>query len=234
MSEWDNLIADLTREHPATVHTDNGDKYTTVDGLLEQLRDEMFGGTNRGGAASARARLPFNAGAVDLYQLIDRQVSEVWGAAFKSVPGGERTEALLTQWAALVGRSRIVSVSSPRKIDGLVEWVPESMLSYELASLWKSKIENLFDPPRTAEIKAACIQCGATESFRMVDGERQKTTALVFIRDRATGESTEARCLECGASWLPDQYLYLVRMIAASETPKSLTQTISEKLSLSS
>lgn len=227
MAEFDDLVAKLSRTHAVSYSTDDGTKYTTNDGLLQQLRDEMFGSNDKGAAAGNKTKLPFNAPATDLYQLIDRQISEVWAAAFKRVPGIETTEALLTEWAAWAGEHRQVIYSSPetlheqnergQDVDRVI-WTKAEVSAINLLRRWVRAIEELFNPPRQAEIIAACILCGEREVWRPRDGQMVKQTALIFIRDRETGDSTEARCQACGATWVPSQFRYLAEKITENET----------------
>lgn len=220
MSEYDELLARLSRQHPVTIHTDDGPRFIKVHGLLQQLRDEVFGTTSNGDGAGGKHKLPLNAPALDLYELIDRQISEVWSAAFSRPPGVEPSERLLTEWAAYIGQETIVRYSTPETIRRPLEaviWTLNECTALNLLRRWVRSIDELFNPPRTAEIKAACIQCGEREVWRPRDGEMVPQTALVFVRDRETGESTEARCQSCGASWPPTMFMYLAEKIGENE-----------------
>lgn len=234
MSEYDDLVEKLTRAHDVHYQSDNGTETITLPGLLEQLREEVLGGTNRGGAAGSKTRLPMNAPAADLYALIDRQISEVWAKAFQRIPNADGPETLLATWSALVDESQYVIYSTPEtrqyyddrgKLCDRVIWIRNEAAAINLLRRWVRSIEDLFDPPRQAPIIAACIQCGQREVWRDSDGQKTKQTALVFVRDRETGESTEAKCQSCGESWMPDQFGYLAKAIASNEkrlrdTPK--------------
>lgn len=225
--KFDTLVQKLTREHLVHVHTDEGSKFVTTDGLLTQLRAEVIGSSDSGAVSGNKMRLPFNAPAVDLYQLIDRQVAEVWAAAFNRVPNSDRTERLLAEWAAFVDADMIVTYSTPETIThpdstfgwprDEVLWNPHETKAIYLLARWVRSIEDLFDPPRVADIMAACILCGAREVHRPQDGAVVRQAALQFVRDRVSGDSTEARCLSCGASWLPSQFKYLAEKIAENE-----------------
>lgn len=222
MTDFYNLVERLTRQHRVAVTTDNGVVFATEDGLLQQLRESVFGDNGTNSHTSSKARLPMNAPAVDLLTLIDRQVAEVWAATTKRAPGIDRTEKLLTEWAGVVNRDSIVTVSSPEGIkdaDGLeqVIWTRAEYLPEALLQRWAQSILDLFDPPRTAEILAACINCGEREVWRTKDGSPVKQSAMVFVRDRVSGDSTEARCQVCGTSWTPDQFGFLAGAIAENE-----------------
>lgn len=222
MTDFYNLVERLTRQHRVAVTTDNGVVFATEDGLLQQLRESVFGDNGTNSHTSSKARLPMNAPAVDLLTLIDRQVAEVWAKVTGRVPGVERTEKLLTEWASAVKADSIVTVSSPEGIrdsEGIesVIWTRAEYLPEALLERWVQSILDLFDPPRTAEILAACINCGEREVWRTKDGENTKQSAMVFVRDRMTGDSTEARCQVCGTSWTPDQFGFLAGAIAENE-----------------
>lgn len=209
MSDFYNLVERLTREHRVAVTTDNGVVFATEDGLLQQLRDAVFGDGGKNGGTSNKAKLPMNAPALDLLTLLDRQVAEVWAATTGRVPGTERTETLLVQWAGTVRPEMLAVISSPETVGGKVIWTKAEFAPQALLEKWERQILDLFDPPRTAEIFGPCVSCGESEVWRTSDGEPVRKTAMVFVRDRITGDSTEARCQVCGVSWLPSQFLFL-------------------------
>jgi hypothetical protein len=183
----------------------------------------MFGGSNRGGAPTVKARLTINAGAFDLYTLIDRQAAEQWAAVTGRIPGLETTEAMMSRWAAAMQDVSPVTVTLPDTIDGpngrkVVVW--DRIIhttAHNLAAGWVRQIEELLNPLPTGEIIAACIQCGVREVWRTVDGESIKSPAMMFIRDRVTGDSTEARCQACGTVWWPFQFKFLAEQIGINE-----------------
>ena len=219
---FNDLVECLTTEHHVTVNTDDGSKITTEDGLIQQLRDAMFGGNDRGAATANKTKLPLNAPAMDLYQLIDRQIAEVWGAVSNKIPGTDKMEALLARWASHVTEDSMVEFSTPETIREAdrdrVIWIRNETNALKLLRRWATQIEELFDPPRTADILAACIRCGEREVWRQKDGENVTVSALVFVRNRETGDTTEARCQACGESWWPYQFLYLAEAIKRNES----------------
>lgn len=217
MSDFYNLVERLTRTHKVVVNTDNGIVFATEDGLLQQLRDAVFGDGGKNGGTSNKSKLPMNAPALDLLTLLDRQVAEVWAAVTGKVPNAARTETLLVEWAAASRPETLVVISTPEMSAGGVIWTKAEYTPQVLMERWERQILELFDPPRTAEILAACISCGVREMWRDKEGESAKTSALVFVRDRFTGDSTEARCLSCGVSWMPSQFKYLAEAISENE-----------------
>src|SRR3546814_2641202 len=48
----------LTREHKTVAHTIDGPEFHTRAGLLEQLRDAVFGGMESTGGSSMKSKLP--------------------------------------------------------------------------------------------------------------------------------------------------------------------------------
>lgn len=227
MAEYDDLVKQLTKPHHVTYQTDEGTKAIEVPGLLEQLREEIFGGSERGAASGNKTKLPLNAPAADLYALIDRQIAEVWAAVFNRVPNADRPEELLVPWSAYVNEHSVVVISTPETIRyadptygwerETVNWNPRDVKAIDLLRQWVRAIEELFNPPKTAEIFAACISCGVREVHRIQDGRMVRQTALQFVRDRETGDSTSARCQACGVTWLPSQFYYLAEKIAENE-----------------
>ena len=218
----------LTSTHKKTIHTVDGVEIHERIGLIEQLRDAVFGGMEQTGGSSLKAKLPVSEAAVDLYQLIDNQISEAWVSEHKRVPGTDRPERLLTEWATIVQDETIVVVTHPeqymrwdeaRKCD--MPYVIHAREEYKpdtLVKRWVSLIEDFLDPARTAPIKAPCLQCGASKVGRRKDGEDTVTDALVFRRDRDTGETLDARCLNCGAMWAPNQFEFLIQALGLEDT----------------
>jgi hypothetical protein len=225
---FDVLVERLTRAHEVPIHND--DEGTTVasrDGLLQQLREAVFGSSDRGATAANKAKLPMNAAALDLYTLIDRQVAEVWGAAFSRVPGAEKPEALVAQWSAHVDPFAIVRYSTPETVRRWsdkfredvehVVWTLNEASPYNLLARWHRAISELFDPPRLITNPAACVSCGARSSYRRLDGQTVKSTALVIEVDRMTNRPKEVRCLACEASWGPALFEWLNQAITENE-----------------
>lgn len=195
-------VEQLVHDHKKAVSTIDGVEFHTAPGLLAQLRDAVFGGGVRDGAGSGgKAKLPIQAAALDLYMLIDRQITELWVDAFNRVPNADRPEQLLSEWAAWADEDRIVTVAG------------RDLYATDAVSGWVRAIEDYFNPPRLAEISAPCIACGERYVHRAVDGDTVRSSALVFRRDRDSGETLDARCEACGNVWLPAQFKYLAEQI---------------------
>lgn len=203
-------VEQLTRDHKKAVTTDDGIEFHSVPSLLSQLRDAVFGGMERGnGSATGGSRMLIDPAALDLYQEIDRDITEAWVAAFERVPNADRPEALLSEWSAWADDETVVTI---RGRDAYASgWV----------SFWVSRIEQFFDPPRNAEIQAPCVQCGQEWVYRDEGDQQRRDTALRFIRERGTGVTLRAECAACGTQWSPAQFGHLAEAIGIDVAEKT-------------
>lgn len=191
---WDTLVERLTRTHKVAIMRDDGSKVVaTEDGLIKQLRDSIVTGNVKTGASGNKARLPFNAPAFDLLELIRHEANTAWiEASGGRASDPDAVETIIALWAAAVGDD-----------------------SESLLRSWEQRIMDLLVPASTAEIDAPCVSCGVRDVESVRDGEAVFVRALRFVRDRITNNTTEARCVACGERWTPDQFLWLGRAIAA-------------------
>ena len=85
--EW--VYVDPLADGPAEKH---------VPALIGMLRDAVFGGMEHsGGAGGFQARLPISAGALDLFEAIDMEITETWAELFPGkIPNADRAERNLT------------------------------------------------------------------------------------------------------------------------------------------
>lgn len=218
----------LTRDHKTAAQIEDSIEFHEHPALLEMLRDAVFGGMEHGGGSGSKARLPISEGALDLYQLIDHQIAEVWAATFNRVPSADKPEALLTEWGSRADADDVFVVTRPEQHErdgrAYVIRVRAEYTAESLAARWVEQIQEFFDPPRRADINAACFVCGERWVHRNRDGEQVQNAALTFRRDRATGETIGAECLACGTQWLPSQFMYLAQQIAVSEADGSIDE----------
>lgn len=195
----------LVSEHKKAINTADGIEFHSVPSLISQLREAVYGGSVADGAGGASAaKLPIQAAALDVYMLIDRQVTAAWVAVFNRVPSADRIETLLIEWAAQANAETIVDV------DGRSVYAPEAVAS------WVGRIEDYLNPPRLAPIDLPCPSCGERYQHRNVDGEEKRSGVLFFRRDRATGETVDARCESCGVVWLPSQFMFFLTALNAA------------------
>lgn len=231
----------LTREHKTVAHTDEGIEFHTQPALLHSLREAIFGGMEgTGGGSAFGSKEPISPAALDLYQLIDRQITEAWSQAHDhAIPGTDKPETLAALWAAKVQADQLVTVTHPEQNerDGhlFVVHVRAEYQADQLAARWVNQIKEFFDPPKHAEITEPCPRCEERWVHRTKDGQQVRSSALTFIRDRKTGETLSADCLACGASWAPRQFDWLSKALeidvvelAAEKTTPDPTVRISE------
>jgi len=197
--------------------------------LLAELREAVFGGMEKtGGTSGFKARLPISDGAHDLYEQIDHEITETWCHLFPNhVPGIETPEQLLAQVVAIAADDEQATITvTEQHIDhpGTLNehwWVERRLEPFTILHLlrrWVHLINSFFNPERTREIAAPCIQCGKEWEWKLVDGESRRTRVFVFIQDDH-GTTTEARCLACGVSWRPDRFAFLAASLGAA-TPQ--------------
>lgn len=224
MSIQDDFLT-LTQPHPVMWEDPETGAMETREeqGLITQLHDAVFGGMeSTGGMSGFKAKLPISAGALDLYEQIDQEIAETWGWLFPDqIPGVVKLERLLSQVAAVATPDDQVTITeATQRIDHpgtryehwWVERTPKTFTVAKLFQRWVQQIRDFFDPPRTAEIQAPCLQCDEEWAWKNVSGENVKYRVLVFIRNE-NGDSIEARCLSCGASWRRDQFQFLLEAL---------------------
>lgn len=226
----DSSIELLTREHKTAAHTVDGLEFHTRPPLLLLLREAIFGGMESTGGSSMKAKLPISEGALDLYELIDRQIAEAWAQSNTVPPNADKPEALAAQWSALVDPDAIITVTHPEQHDRWddakertvtnVIHIRTEYTAEQLAARWVTMIEEFFDPPRSAEIPVPCVICGERYVQRRKDGETGQSSAMVFIRDRHTGDTIRAECQHCGRAWAPDQFDWLAGALGINVAEK--------------
>lgn len=222
-----DLVEQLTAPHKKTV----GEVTQTVDGLLQQLRGAIFLGLETGGAGAAfGSRLPLDASSADLLDEIDRQAAEVLVAvSHMPVPYGT-TESYVRLWAGQTTEQKLFTVTVRQTVDnpekvwaethGPTVFSAQAQYSaYQLVSLWVERIEDLFNPPSTREIRANCPACDARYVFKVKDGQHVRSAALNFVRDK-DGNTLAAKCSACTVSWAPPQFEWLARHIGANPLPE--------------
>lgn len=210
----------LVRDHKKAAATSDGIEIGVAPPLLEQLRDAIFAGMEKGGSSgSFGSRVPIDPAALELYEQIDREITAVWVAAFHRVPSIDRVEALLGEWAAWADDETLVPVGG------------REVYAVDAVRGWVTLIEDFFDSLRPSEIHAPCVQCGADYVYRHVDGENRKIAALRFNRDRATGATLSASCSECGAKWLPHQFEILAKALGIDVEAKKAAFFEKEEMS---
>lgn len=226
-----DLVQRLTAPHQKTI----GEHTQTVDGLLQQLREAIFVGMETGGTGSAfGSRMPLDASSADLLEEIDRQAAEVLAAVQPHTPTPlGTTEAYVRLWAGQTTEGKLFTVTvrqavpnayrvvkdaieaGAKKIPPTVESVRKQYSAYQLAASWAERIDDLFNPPSTREIKAPCPSCDAEYVHRVKDGQHLRSAALNFVRDRQM-RTVAAKCSNCPAQWVPSQFDWLAGALGIS------------------
>jgi len=109
--------------------------------------------------------------------------------------------------------------STPERLHLLVErkWRPQDVRGVgqicAAVKSWTMSVAGLLEPDRVKEIRCACPSCGTRYVYRQSDGERVRRPALQLVAEKG------CTCLSCGASWQPDQYLWLVRLLGGALPP---------------
>jgi hypothetical protein len=216
------LVDRLTRPTPQVIDTDDGLKRVKQDGLLQQLRQAVFSGLEgTGGSSAFGSKPPLDAGAADLLNLIDTQAATVLRAVDpKPTPMGE-TEVYVRLWAAQARDDQMFRIGIPAtSISGEVFSELLDITAYRLVTLWVTKIEAFFDPPALGEITAPCPECGVERITRIIDGTPVHPWALNLRRDRRTGNTIDAVCLNCGREWQRTDLMRLAALVGAKPLPE--------------
>jgi len=201
----------------------------TVHALIPALREAVFGGMeSTGGSAGFHAKMPIDAGALDLYQAIDQEVAEAWSALFSQVPSAERMEDLIQQvvWLSRKGPTLqllpITIATQHVESPGTKSerwWVERKPVEFTVEALlrrWVKQVYEFFNPPRRREITAPCVECGEEWGWKLDSGEHRPYRVFVFEQDE-NGNTLGAHCLSCGKVWFMAQMEELATRIALAE-----------------
>jgi len=220
-----HLIDLLTVETPVFFKRDAGLELHQKQGLLQQLREAIFGGMEGGGSSAGYgSRPPIDASAVDLLEEITTQATQALAAVSPGPTPYGHAESYVRLWAGQTDETQLFTVTAPATGDnGVIFDERFEMNAYALAKKWVAKIEGFFNPPVSAEICAPCPKedCGARYVYRTAGGETTQSSALKMLRDRDTGDTLEARCSSCGATWGRGELTRLGELISAGSKENS-------------
>ena len=194
-SEFQGAINEFIEPVP-TLH--NG-QLLHAPSLYMQLFDAVGGDqAQTGNGGGGKSKPPIWTDALVLLQDIDLMVS-VWQPGYKGVP-------------ATIARLRHMSEQAWRPQDvKLIEKMTNVIQS------WAIDIARLFNPVHVKHVSAPCPNCNATHTYRRDNtGENVRTPALELIT------STGCTCLVCKATWTPDKYLFLCKLLGF-ELPAGVT-----------
>lgn len=223
-----SALARLTTVHTITIHRDPplDDLTATAAPLLEQLREAIFGEDGRnGGSGESRARLPLSAPALDLYDMIDEWVTELWRQRFQRVPGAEHPEHLLAEWADGLAPEQAIFYTVKSTIATTRGTRVETELTHSTVAEFiediAERIIALLERP-TVQVPVAgpcpAPGCWATTITRYEDGQPlAPTPTLVFTREQRSGETLEVSCQSCSTSWDRAQFREFAEALAMTE-----------------
>lgn len=154
-----------------------------------QLRDAVTGEQlNTGGGGGGKSRPPMWVDSWDLMNEID-QTLEAWQPAFDGVP-------------ATVGRLRCILARKWRPMDcRSIEQITTAIQA------WVMQIDELLNPPRRWTLASPCPSCNTTTVYRRDGGgEMVRQPALQIT-------PTGCVCVKCRASWAPEYFTHLARVL---------------------
>lgn len=160
--------------------------------LLIQLREAVVGGIGKhAGSSAARERLPFDAGALRLFDDIVKQVNAWYLTTPKPVEERHLEDRLRDWYQDFENRRRAGRVSEAAEADAI-----------RIVEGWQRSIEAMFDPPVRLELTTECPLCGERFAHDKATGDR--VTAIIIeyrnigaeTLDKATG-----LCRFCAAVW---------------------------------
>jgi hypothetical protein len=160
--------------------------------LLLQLRDAIAGGIGKhAGSSAARERIPFDAGALELFDQIAGQIN----AWYRPLPNAREERHIhdrLNDW--------YLHFENQRRA-GKIELETDRITTH-LVEQWARQIEGMFDPPQTIEITAACPTCGARYAHDPKTGD-QKTAVVIEYRElgEVTLDHATGLCRFCETVW---------------------------------
>jgi len=217
------VIETLTAEHADWIDTDTGKQLHKRDGLLQQLREAVFGGMGGNGGSQFGSKLPMDAAAHDLLEEITVQATEALASvSHRPTPYGH-AEDYVSSWASQTDENKIVTVSVKRTAE-YDPYNPARPLVYRqliestgkaLAESWVHRIEEYYAPIKALPIVAPCPSCGERYVYRQVDGHTVQADALNFLRDKMSGEINRAECSACAAYWPPTKFRWLAAAVGA-------------------
>lgn len=214
---FNHLIDLLTLDTPTYMRRDAGMELHTKQGLLEQLREAIFGGMEGGGSSAGYgSRPPIDASAVDLLDEITKQASQALAAVSNLPTPYGHAESYVRLWAGQADDTHLYAVTAMATTDkGVVFEERFEMTGYALARRWVDRVEGFFNPPVPAEITAPCPKCHQRYVYRIKEGVEIRSSALNMLRDRETGNTIEARCSNCGVVWAREDLEALAALVGA-------------------
>lgn len=176
---FQDVVDELTQDHPRTVPHSDGTVTGREPGLLVLLERAIASDTGRGSASGGGSTpsAPIDPGALVLWDTIQKVVGEWWPGA--GDPGQKDTPL-------------------PRRLRSWAREVPLEKRGYllEMCLHWRGEIRNLLEPPKQVPLRGwACLQCGEEWAWVPRGGEIVRVYALLTHLEE-TPVRTE--CRNCG------------------------------------
>lgn len=165
------------------------------DSLLNQISATGHGGEigkSRGGAN----RLPVSAAKLDAWLEIQASASDLHDRAVM------HTRPTVEQYVR-----RIAELAHGWSDPQAVLWVVDHL------RVWREMILGVLEPPRRVSIAAACPTCRARMVLVAEPGTRDRVQVDALQVTMEDGRPTAASCMACRASWAPQQFEFLGRLI---------------------
>lgn len=195
--DLDDNVHRLTRPHMLKLERDNITEYITVNSLLDQLREAVYPGAEKGNNTGGRpAAAALNA--LDLLLEITKTATYYWAFTTRTHITKLTVEGRIKAWAA-----------DSRSGEDAADNVKRAA---RITSKWISQIEALFDPPKQQDIVASCPECGKRWVWIEEDGQKLRRAALTL--HPGSGGSSYAECGRCGTKWGSGQLELLARVIS--------------------
>lgn len=173
-------------------------QHTDRPGLLRQLADAVHGSFGSHAGGSAFDRMPFNTDALELYERIESEITDLFVQTTGQVPYLE-LERNLTGW--YVEHSRRFS-------KGLVSLADDDKALTRVRG-WVEAVENFFNPPTRLEVVTvsggpeACPECGARFGLDPRTGDRSFALSVLYRRSVRGGfEGLRVVCGSCAREWV--------------------------------
>lgn len=144
-----------------------------------------------------------------LDQVVDA-IESSSGSGHRTAAGPHRSPIGLSAAALVADIERHVG-GGPRRelVSRCWAWVRSGPADAQVLAGWVSRAHAVIDPPRPVELAAPCPQCGVAVVHTPDDsGERVRRPALAI--DRVSGTVS---CCGCRASWGPDLWEFLARVL---------------------
>lgn len=184
MTSLDQLVHQLARPHKTMIERDGGTKeLVDVLPLLQQLRyackqDQRGGASGHSTGPSAPLALQATMDYRDIQSVVQQWHQHITGQNYGSI------EQQLITWATWA-QSPAILTREPTQVDDCMVWCRG----------WVEKITSTLHPVRKGEIPGECPECGCTEAWDNVDGERTR------IGHAIAALGGVAKCLACGTRW---------------------------------